>query len=72
MREVQEACRRGREEVLLLLRVHLELLRHPLVVPVRDLPLACRKSDSLMLLVVVLVLSQIVVVICFVAHSLFV
>ena len=54
MREVQKSRRRVREEVLL--RVHLELLRHPLVVPVRDLPLACCKSgDSMLLVLVVLV-----------------
>ena len=56
MREVQKSRRRVREEVLL--RVHLELLRHPLVVvPVRDLPLACCKSRDLMLPVLVFQVS---------------
>ena len=67
MREVQECRRRVREGMLL--RVHLELPRHTLVVPVRDLPLACcRNVDEQAVLLVVVVPSQVVVV-CFVAHS---
>ena len=49
MRKVQESRRRVREEMLL--RVHLELLRHPRGAPVRNHPLACCKVDDLMLLV---------------------
>ena len=56
MREVQKGRRRVREQVLL--RVHLELLPHPLVVvPVRNLPLACCKSGDLMLLVLVVLVQ---------------
>ena len=55
MREVQECRRRVREGMLL--RVHLELPRYTLVVPVRDLPLACCRSGDLMLLVLVVLVQ---------------